>query len=105
MATENRRVDVDRDYAILRFAARRTDEQSARDVTAETFLAAWRRLDAVPRDNELAWLYATVRNMLRDELRGRARRYRLDARLQSQPLHADSNAHPTSRLSDPCRRA
>jgi RNA polymerase sigma factor (sigma-70 family) len=75
----------------LRFAARRTDEQSARDVTAETFLAAWRRLDAVPRDNELAWLYATVRNMLRDELRGRARRYRLDARLQSQPRHADSN--------------
>jgi DNA-directed RNA polymerase specialized sigma24 family protein len=63
MATENRRVDVDRDYfeslyrrhygAILRFAARRADEQSARDVTAETFLAAWRRLDAVPRDNEL----------------------------------------------------
>jgi len=101
MAAENRRVDVDRDYfeslyrrhygAILRFAARRTDEQSARDVTAETFLAAWRRLDAVPRDNELAWLYTTVRNMLRDERRGRARRFRLDARLQSQPLNADSN--------------
>jgi RNA polymerase sigma factor (sigma-70 family) len=99
MAEDDRQVDVDRDYfeslyrrhyaAIMRFAARRTDEQSARDVTAETFLAAWRRLDAVPRDNELAWLYATVRNMLRHELRGQTRRSRLDERLQSQPLRSD----------------
>jgi RNA polymerase sigma factor (sigma-70 family) len=99
MAAENEHVDVDRDYfeslyrrhyaAIMRFAARRTDEQSARDVTAETFLTAWRRLDAVPRDNELAWLYTTVRNVLRDELRGQTRRSRLDARLQSQPLRSD----------------
>jgi len=98
MAENDENVDVDRDYfeslyrghyaAIMRFAARRTDEQSARDVTAETFLTAWRRLDAVPRDNELAWLYATVRNMLRHELRGQTRRARLDERLQSQPLRS-----------------
>jgi RNA polymerase sigma-70 factor (ECF subfamily) len=101
MAADDRQVDVDRAYfellyrrhyaAVMRFAARRADEQSARDVTAETFLAAWRRLDAVPRDNELAWLYTTARNMLRDELRGRTRRSRLDARLQSQPLHSDGD--------------
>jgi RNA polymerase sigma-70 factor (ECF subfamily) len=101
MAEDDRRVDVDRDYfeslyrrhygAIMRFAARRTDEQSARDVTADTFLAAWRRLDAVPRDNELAWLCTTARNMLRHELRGRTRRSRLDERLRSQALHSDSN--------------
>ncbi len=101
MAENDRHVDVDRDYfeslyrlhyaAIMRFAARRTDEQSARDVTAETFLAAWRRLDAVPRDSELAWLYMTARNMLRHELRGRARRSRLGERLQSQALHSDIN--------------
>lgn len=102
MAENDRHVDVDRDYfeslyrrhyaAIMRFAARRTDEQSARDVTAETFLAAWRRLDAVPRDNELAWLYTTARNMLRHELRGRARRDRLGERLQSRSVHSDSVA-------------
>jgi RNA polymerase sigma factor (sigma-70 family) len=99
MAENDRQVDVDRGYfeslyrlhygAIMRFAARRTDEQSARDVTAETFLAAWRRLDAVPRDNELAWLYMTARNMLRHELRGQTRRSRLGERLQSQPLRPD----------------
>src|SRR6266487_417840 len=99
MAEDDRQVDVDRDYfeslyrrhygAIMRFAARRTDEQSARDVTAETFLAAWRRLDAVPRDSELAWLYTTARNMLRHELRGQTRRTRLGERLQSQPLRPD----------------
>jgi RNA polymerase sigma factor (sigma-70 family) len=77
--------------AIMRFAARRTDEQSARDVTADTLLAAWRRLDTLPRSNELAWLYTTASNILRDELRGRTRRSRLDERLQSQPLHSDGD--------------
>jgi RNA polymerase sigma-70 factor (ECF subfamily) len=99
MAADDQQVDVDREYfeslyrrhygAIMRFAARRADEQSARDVTAETFLAAWRRLDAAPRDNELAWLYTTARNMLRHELRGQTRRSRLDERLHSQPLRSD----------------
>jgi len=72
--------------AILRFAARRTDPQAARDVTAETFLTAWRRLGAVPRSNELAWLYATARNVLSHERRGQNRRGRLDERLHSQPV-------------------
>jgi RNA polymerase sigma factor (sigma-70 family) len=89
-------VDSDRVYfeslyrehygAIMRFAARRTDEQSARDVTAETFLVAWRRLDSIPRSNALPWLYATARNVLRHELRGRSRRSRLDEQLKAQPL-------------------
>jgi RNA polymerase sigma-70 factor (ECF subfamily) len=69
----------------MRFAARRTDPQSARDVTAETFLAAWRRLDTVPRTKELAWLYTVARNMLVHELRGKARRSRLSDRLRAQP--------------------
>ena len=71
--------------AILRFAARRTDPQSARDITAETFLAAWRRLDSVPRTKELAWLYTAARNMLVHEHRAKARRSRLDDRLRAQP--------------------
>ena len=77
--------------AILRFAARRTDPQAARDVTAETFLTAWRRLDAVPRSNELAWLYTTARNVLIHERRGQTRRGRLDERLQAQPATPDAD--------------
>jgi hypothetical protein len=38
--------------AVVRFAARRTDDESARDVAAETFLTAWRRMSAVPREPE-----------------------------------------------------
>jgi RNA polymerase sigma-70 factor (ECF subfamily) len=77
--------------SILRFAARRTDPHAARDVTAETFLVAWRRLDSVPRSNELAWLYTTARNMLIHELRGQTRRSRLDQRVQSQPHEHESD--------------
>lgn len=88
-------MDDDREYfealfrehygAIMRFAARRTDEQSARDVTAETFLVAWRRLDSVRRSDPLPWLYATARNVLRHELRGLSRRVRLHEQLHAEP--------------------
>ncbi len=77
--------------AILRFAARRTDPQAARDVTAETFLAAWRRLDKLPRSKELAWLYTTARNMLNHDARSRTRRSRLDERLQEQHVAHESD--------------
>jgi RNA polymerase sigma-70 factor (ECF subfamily) len=98
MAREDRHVDRDRDYfeslyrayygRVLLFAIRRTDPQTARDVVAETFLAAWRRLDTVPRDKALAWLYIVARNTISNELRGRGRRTRLADRLEAQP--ADS---------------
>ena len=49
--------------AVLRYGRRRADEQTARDVAAETFLVAWRRADQVP-DDALPWLYAVARNCL-----------------------------------------
>jgi RNA polymerase sigma factor (sigma-70 family) len=77
--------------AVMRYAARRTDEQSARDVTAETFLVAWRRLDVIPRAGALPWLYATARNVLRHEQRDHARRSGLHERLEAQPASADAD--------------
>ena len=104
MAREDQRVDRDRDYfeslyreyygRVLLFAIRRTDPQTARDVAAETFLAAWRRLDTVPRAKALAWLYTTARNTINNELRGRKRWTQLDERLQAQP------ADPAPELAD-----
>lgn len=95
MASEDRRVDRDQQYfdglyreyygLILRYAIRCTDPQTARDVAAETFLSAWRRLDTIPRSKELAWLYTVARNVINNERRGRARRTRLDERLHAQP--------------------
>lgn len=81
--------------AIMRYAARRTDEETARDVTAETFLVAWRRLDAIPQLNALPWLYATAHNVMRQELRGRSRRSRLDEQLRAQPVDVGADIADT----------
>lgn len=35
---------------VASYAARRIDADTARDVAAETFLVAWRRLSAIPAD-------------------------------------------------------
>jgi RNA polymerase sigma factor (sigma-70 family) len=55
---------------VLGYALRRSDAEEARDVTSETFLVAWRRLDDVPRDDgALPWLLATARGILANRRR------------------------------------
>ena len=62
---------------VLGYALRRTDQEEARDVVAETFTVAWRRLEDVPAgDGALPWLLATTRKQLanrrrRDDTRSR----------------------------------
>ncbi|MBO2451223.1 sigma-70 family RNA polymerase sigma factor [Actinomadura barringtoniae] len=69
---------------VLRFAARRTDADQARDVAAETFLIAWRRFADVPGEAErLPWLYGVARNVPANQLRGERRRERLGAQIRS----------------------
>ena len=58
--------------SVLRYARRRVDDDAARDVAAETFLVAWRRLDRIPAE-PLPWLYGVASGVLANELR-RARR-------------------------------
>src|SRR5215469_3180717 len=69
--------------AVLRYALRRTDPETARDVVAETFLVAWRRLDAVPAESSMAgpWLYGVARRVLANTERSRLRAERLMTRL------------------------
>lgn len=67
---------------VLRYAARRAGAEAAAEVAAETFLTAWRRLDAVPGHQPLPWLYVTARQCLANELRKQERRQRLDTALQ-----------------------
>jgi len=68
---------------VMRYALRRTDPETAKDVVAETFLVAWRRLDAVPTDSGMAspWLYGVARRVLANTTRARLRAERLTARL------------------------
>lgn len=60
-------------YGLVRaFAARRVGGDLADEVTAETFLVAWRRLDAVPSE-PLPWLYGVARNVVLRQCRVAAR--------------------------------
>jgi RNA polymerase sigma-70 factor, ECF subfamily len=49
--------------------ARRRGSRDADGIAAEAMSIAWRRLDDVPRDDPLPWLYATARNLLLAEWR------------------------------------
>jgi RNA polymerase sigma factor (sigma-70 family) len=69
--------------AVLRYASRRTDPDTARDVAADTFLIAWRKRAAVPADPAEVepWLYGVARRVLANSDRSRRRAQRLSARL------------------------
>ncbi len=78
---------------VLGYVRRRTDSiDDARDVVSETFLAAWRRLDEVPRgDQARLWLFGTARKVLANHHRGRQRFQQLSERIQREPVgdHVD----------------
>lgn len=64
--------------------ARRRGSNDAEDVAAETFLIAWRRLEAVPRD-ELPWLLSVARRVLANERRRSATQKRVVAEAANEP--------------------
>ncbi len=67
--------------AVHRYALRRSDPDTAEEVTAQVFLVAWRRRDALP-EQPLPWLYGVARRVLAEQRRGASRRLRLSDRLQ-----------------------
>jgi RNA polymerase sigma factor (sigma-70 family) len=70
---------------VLAYALRRTaSAEDAADAVAETFLVAWRRLDSVPSDNALPWLYGVARRILANQRRAAHRRVRLAERLRQE---------------------
>ena len=71
--------------AVLGYLTRRTEPvQDAADLTAEVFVVAWRRLDAVPGEpsQARAWLLGTARGVLANHRRGAVRRSQLADRLR-----------------------
>ena len=70
--------------AVLGYALRRADRpEDAGDVTAETFLVAWRRLGHAPQEQEMRpWLYGVARRVLANHRRGERRRTALGDRLR-----------------------
>jgi RNA polymerase sigma-70 factor (ECF subfamily) len=70
--------------AVLRYAMARVDQETAKDVVADTFLVAWRRLDDVP-DPPRAWLLGVTRRTLAGQGRSRRRQISLVQRLAAMP--------------------
>lgn len=78
----------DDNYAqIVGYALRRTGRQEdARDIAADTFLIAWRRLEEVPEgDRSRMWLYGTARRVLANQKRTLRRQRQLTDRLRLLP--------------------
>ncbi len=68
--------------ALGRYAHYRGLSQSdAEDLVSSTLEIAWRKLDEVPQDDPLPWLYAVARNLLRNNRRSEHRSAALLARL------------------------
>lgn len=90
---------------VLAYFLRRTDEATAFDGAAETFLIAWRRIDEVPDERALPWLYGVARRVLAN-LRRSERRYRALGRRLPVP-QADGEPGPEALIvrSEEDRRA
>jgi RNA polymerase sigma-70 factor (ECF subfamily) len=87
--------------AVLRYAQRRTDPDTAEEVAAETFAIAWRRFDAAPGAQPLPWLLVIARNVLANRRRAaqragekedRAARESLTATTDPAERHAEHDA-------------
>jgi RNA polymerase sigma-70 factor (ECF subfamily) len=77
---------------VYAFALRRTTPSAAPDVVSETFLVAWRRLDAIPPSPK-AWLLGVARRVLANQRRTDGRLIALHRRLESPNLSA---SHPAT---------
>lgn len=85
---------------LQRYLRRRVHRDRAEDVLSDVMLTVWRRLDDVPPDHALPWLYGIARNTLANERRGQRRHLRLIERLDAEPKqmvspdHADTGPDP-----------
>ncbi|MDJ0925568.1 MAG: sigma-70 family RNA polymerase sigma factor [Acidimicrobiia bacterium] len=76
--------------AVSRYCHRRLSPDDANDATAEVFVVAWKKITAVPADNQaLPWLYGVARNEVHRFRRTNRRRSRLRKKLDGQANHPD----------------
>jgi RNA polymerase sigma-70 factor (ECF subfamily) len=73
---------------VLAYGLRRAPTpEDAADLAADTFLVAWRRLDAVPPGGRSRlWLFGVARHLLSNQRRSEARRSHLAERLREETL-------------------
>jgi len=72
--------------AIWSYALRRVTRDEVDDAVAEVFTVAWRKMDQFPvPEEQLPWLYAIGRNVVRNTHRSRNRRNRLRRKVTALP--------------------
>lgn len=72
---------------VLGYALRRAAAEDAKEVSAEVWLIAWRRLDEIPTDG-LPWLLGVARRVLANRRRALDRRGALQERLFRSPFES-----------------
>jgi RNA polymerase sigma-70 factor, ECF subfamily len=77
--------------AVLAYALRRSDPDTAQEVVSETFTVAWRRLSDIP-DPALPWLLGVARRVLANDRRSYSRQRALALRLVQEPALAAGDA-------------
>ena len=82
--------------ALLAYFERRSTPHDAADLLGETLLVAWRRVSAVPADEQEArmWLFGVARRVLMTSRRSGVRRQALTDRLREEALTRPSVAEP-----------
>jgi RNA polymerase sigma-70 factor, ECF subfamily len=65
------------------YAVARTGRQLADEVVGDTFLVAWRRFPAVPREAPLPWLLGVARNVIRERYRAEVREQAVAAEMRA----------------------
>lgn len=85
--------------AVLRFTVARIDPERAKDVAAETFLVAWRRLDDIPADAR-PWLLGVARRVIAGQYRSETRREALAVRMEATDGRGGEPADLATTLAD-----
>jgi RNA polymerase sigma factor (sigma-70 family) len=88
--------------AVYRYVRRRLPAggaADAEDLLSEAMTVAWRRLDDIPEDSTLAWLYGVARKQLANSRRRNARRSAHDVQLRLPGLTASAEDEAVASLS------
>ena len=85
--------------AVLRYALARVGPEQAKDVVAETFLIAWRRLGELPAE-PAAWLFGVARKVIAGQLRTDARQSALRVRLAGVSEGVSEPADPADQAAE-----